>query len=55
LDVAAASEYAGWSVRYTRRLIAERRIAVVKLRGRVFLDPDDIDGLIAACRIEAAQ
>jgi len=53
LDVPGSAEYLGTSVRHVRRLVAERRVASYRLGGRVLLDPDDLDDLLARSRREA--
>jgi excisionase family DNA binding protein len=53
LTVEQAAERLGTSDRFVRRLIAERRIAYTKLGRHVRIDPDDLDGFIAAGRVEA--
>ena len=55
LDIPAASEYLGTTVRHVRRLIAERRVASYRLGGRVLLSPDDLDELLAKGRREALR
>jgi excisionase family DNA binding protein len=52
LTVEEAAERLGTSVRFVRRLIAERRIAYVKVGRHVRLDPTDVDAFIAASRVE---
>ena len=52
LSVEQAAERLGTSVRFVRRLIAERRIAYVKVGRHVRLDPTDVDAFIAASRVE---
>ena len=53
LDVHQAAIRLGTSVRFVRRLIAERRIPYVKLGAHVRIDTRDIDALIEAGRIAA--
>ena len=48
LSVEQAAERLGTSVRFVRRLIAERRIAYVKVGRHVRLDPDDVEAFITA-------
>jgi excisionase family DNA binding protein len=43
----------GTSVRFLRRLIAERRIAFVRVGRHVRIDPADLEAFIAAGRVEA--
>ena len=52
LSVEQAAERLGTSVRFVRRLIAERRIAYVKVGRHVRLDPTDVEAFITASRIE---
>lgn len=55
LDVTGAAAYLGVSQRFMRRLVAERRIAFVKLGRHVRFDVADLDGFIDAGRVEAAE
>jgi excisionase family DNA binding protein len=52
LTVEEAATRLGTSVRFVRRLIAEQRIAYVKVGRHVRLDPADVEAFIAASRIE---
>ena len=52
LSVEQAAERLGTSVRFVRRLIAERRIAYVKVGRHVRLDPTDVEAFIAASRVQ---
>ena len=52
LTVEEAADRLGTSVRFVRRLVAERRIAYVKVGRHVRLDPTDIEMFIAASRVE---
>jgi excisionase family DNA binding protein len=52
LSVEQAAERLGTSVRFVRRLIAERRIAYVKVGRHVRLDPTDVETFITASRVE---
>ena len=52
LSAEQAAERLGTSVRFVRRLIAERRIAYVKVGRHVRLDPTDVEAFIAARRVE---
>ena len=52
LSVEQAAERLGTSVRFVRRLIAERRIAYVKVGRHVRPDPADVEGFIAASRVQ---
>jgi excisionase family DNA binding protein len=53
LSVEEAAERLGTSVRFIRRLIAERRIAFVRVGRHVRIDPDDLEAFITAGRVEA--
>jgi excisionase family DNA binding protein len=53
LSVEQAAERLGTSTRFVRRLIAERRIAYVKVGRHVRLDPDDVEAFIAVSRVAA--
>jgi excisionase family DNA binding protein len=53
LSVEEASEYTGFSVRYLRRLIFERRVPFHKDRHRVWLSPQDLDAYVSNLRVEA--
>jgi excisionase family DNA binding protein len=55
LTVEQAAERLGTSVRFVRRLIAERRIAYTKLGRHVRIDPDDLDAFVSAGRVEAGR
>ena len=52
LTVEEAAERLGTSVRFLRRLIAERRIAFVRVGRHVRIDPADLEAFIAAGRVE---
>jgi excisionase family DNA binding protein len=52
LTVGEAAEYLNTSVRFVRRLIAERRIAFHKVGSHVRLAVTDLDGFVQAGRIE---
>jgi excisionase family DNA binding protein len=54
LTVDEAAERLGTSVHFVRRLIAERRIAYVKVGRHVRLAEADLAGFVAAGRIEAS-
>ena len=54
LTVDEAAERLGTSVRFVRRLIAERRIAYVMVGRHVRLAEADLAGFVAAGRIEAS-
>ncbi len=51
LDVEEIASRLGVSVRYVRRLVAERRIAYVKVGHLLRFEPDDIDRWIDENRI----
>ena len=53
LTVEAAAERMGTSVRFVRRLVAERRIRFVKLGRLVRIAESDIEAFIAAGRMPA--
>jgi excisionase family DNA binding protein len=53
LTVEQAAERLGTTVRFIRRLRAERRIAVVKLGKHIRIDSEDLDAYIAASRQDA--
>jgi excisionase family DNA binding protein len=55
LTVEQAAERLGTSVRFVRRLIAERRIAYAKLGRHVRIAEADLINFVAAGRIEAGQ
>lgn len=52
LSVPEAAEYLNTSVRFIRRLIAERRVAFHKLGKHVRLAIHDLDEYVAAGRVE---
>ena len=52
LTVDQAAERLGISVRFVRRLIAERRIAYVKLGRHVRIAAEDLEAFIVAGRVE---
>jgi excisionase family DNA binding protein len=49
-----AADRLGTSVRFVRRLIAERRIAYVKVGRHVRIAEADLMGFVAAGRVEAS-
>ena len=55
LSVDQAAERLGTSPRFVRRLIAERRIAYVKLGRHVRISSRDLDAFIRAGRVEVGQ
>lgn len=52
LKVPEAAEYLNMSVRFVRRLIAERRIAFHKAGTHVRIAVDDLDAFMQAGRVE---
>jgi excisionase family DNA binding protein len=54
LTVEQAADRLGTSVRFVRRLIAERRIAYVKVGRHVRIGEDDLAGFVAAGWVEAS-
>ena len=54
LSVEQAAERLGTSVRFIRRLIAERRIAYVRVGRHVRIAEADLMGFVAAGRVEAS-
>ncbi len=48
LDLAEAAEYLGVSLRWMRRVMAERRLPTVKLGRRVKISKASLDGFIEA-------
>ena len=52
LTVEEAAERLRTSTRFVRRLVAERRIAYVKVGRHVRLDPADVEAFIAASRVQ---
>ena len=54
LSVEQAAERLGTSVRFVRRLVAERRVAYVKVGRHVRIAEADLAGFVAAGRIEAS-
>ena len=52
LTVEEAAERLGTSTRFVRRLVAERRIAYVKVGRHVRLDPTDVEAFITASRVQ---
>ncbi len=55
LRVEQAAEYLGVTVRYVRRLIAERRIDYYKPGGIVLIAPDVLDEFLEASRVAAVS
>jgi excisionase family DNA binding protein len=55
LTVGEAAELLGTSVRFPRRLIAERRITYVKVGSHVRIPEDSIEQLIQAGTVEALE
>jgi len=54
LTVDQAAERLGTKSRFVRRLIAEKRIAYVKLGAHVRIEDDVLEQFIAAGRVDAA-
>jgi excisionase family DNA binding protein len=54
LSVEGAAEYTGFTARYLRRLIFERRIAYHKDRQRVWFTREDLDDYVRSLRVEPA-
>jgi excisionase family DNA binding protein len=52
LSIEQAAERLGTSVRFVRRLIAERRIAYTKLGRHVRIAGRDLDAFVASGRVE---
>ncbi len=46
LDTRGAGNYTGLGERYIRRLRSERKIACIRIGGRLLFDPNDLDHLI---------
>jgi excisionase family DNA binding protein len=55
LSIEQAAERLGTSVRFVRRLIAERRIAYTKIGRHVRIAGRDLDAFVAAGRVEPAR
>jgi excisionase family DNA binding protein len=55
LSVEQAADRLNVTVRFIRRLVAERRIAVYRIGRHVRLRADDIEAFIAAARREAIR
>ena len=53
LTVEEAADRLGMSVRFVRRLIAERRIAYTKLGRHVRIAARDLDAFVASGRVES--
>ena len=54
LTVEEAADRLGTSARFVRRLIAERRIAYIKVGRHVRIAETDLAGFVTASRIEAS-
>jgi excisionase family DNA binding protein len=54
LTVEQAAERLGTTERFVRRLIAERRVAYVKLGRHVRIAAEDLEAFIVAGRVEGA-
>lgn len=55
LSVQEAADYTGFTVRYLRRLIFERRLIFYKDRQRVWLARADLDAYVDSLRIEVGE
>lgn len=55
LDVGAAAEYLGTSVRHMRHLVFEKKIPYVKIGQRVRFLQSDLDSYIEANRVPAVK
>ena len=55
LTYEGAEDYSGISARHLRRLRAERRIGIVKIGRRVYLDPAELDAIIDGAREPAIR
>ena len=55
LSVEQAAERLGTSARFVRRLIAERRIAYVKVGRHVRICEHDLSNYVATSRVEAGR
>lgn len=51
LDVPTTADRLGVSVRYVRRLVAERRIPYIKLGHLLRFDPDEVDAWVDQARV----
>jgi excisionase family DNA binding protein len=54
MDIAGVAERLGVSVRYVRRLVAERRIPYIKLGHLLRFDPEAIDEWLDKARVDEA-
>ena len=52
LSIEEAAEYTGFTVRYLRRLVFERRIAYHKDRKRVWFTREDLDAYVRGLRVQ---
>jgi excisionase family DNA binding protein len=55
VDIARAAERLGVSVRYVRRLVAERRIPYVKFGHLLRFDPVELEAWIDAARVGPSE
>jgi excisionase family DNA binding protein len=55
VDITRAAERLGVSVRYMRRLVAERRIPYVKLGHLLRFDPVELEAWIDAARVRQVE
>lgn len=53
MDIVEVAERLGITVRYVRRLVAERRIPFVKFGHLLRFDPGDIDAWVESAKVEA--
>ena len=55
IDIDEVAERLGVSTRYVRRLVAERRIAYLKVGRLLRFDADVVDAWLAACGVNANE
>ena len=55
IDIDEVAERLGVSTRYVRRLVAERRIAYLKVGRLLRFDADVVDSWLAACGVNANE
>lgn len=55
IDITAAAEHLGVTVRYVRRLVSERRIPYVKLGHYLRFDPAELETWIDRARVSEAN
>lgn len=51
IDLTGAADRLGVSLRYVRRLVAERRIPYIKLGHLLRFDPDEVDAWLERARV----